>query len=288
MNILNKELDYKSILFGGVKYTVAIMGWIYSVVPEDAFATFPLNFNIPVCDGDIKNILVMFNRLCAFTIAYLLICFVIIVHRMFRQEVTIEGKNHVIDIRYGNIFELTNCLKVINFDECYTTTIGTKPYEIFPTSICGQYLEKTPLLNDDAIKRLIIENDISELPTKSKFNNQVCYESGTIVPNGEYLLLAFTKLNKIGLGEMSRKNFLDCLELMWKEIDKFRHQQDVCIPILGSGVTHIGNEEITQQELLNLMIMSYELSEYKIKRPNKLIIVCRRQSGFSLDNVYSL
>lgn len=106
------------------------------------------------------------------------------------------------------------------------------------------------------------------------------------VPNGEYLLMAFAKLDSSGLGHLDRDEYLKCLLLMWKEIDKYYAQNNVCISILGSGITRTGSgSNLTQQELLDLIIYSYKLCNTKIKNPNKLIIVCRKCDDFSINNI---
>ena len=82
------------------------------------------------------------------------------------------------------------------------------------------------------------------------------------MPNGIYLLLAFAKLDKDGLGRMTRDEFLACLSVLWKEIDKYYGQKDVCIPVLGSGITRMDDTSLTQQELLEIIIGSYRLSPH--------------------------
>ena len=120
---------------------------------------------------------------------------------------------------------------------------------------------------------------------KSKYKNKECYTSGKLVPNGDDLLLAFAKLDKNGLGQMTREEYLDALSVLWKEIDKYYGQKDVCIPILGSGVTRINGTSLTQQELLDMIIYSYKLSDNKIKNPYKLYIICKEKDDFSLNKI---
>ncbi len=98
--------------------------------------------------------------------------------------------------------------------------------------------------------------------------------------------MAFAKLDKDGLGRFfSYDEFLECLSLFWKEIDKYYGQNDVCISILGSGLTRIGDASFTKQELLDIIIGSYKLSRHKIKFPNKLRIVCKKSEDFSLNKI---
>lgn len=106
------------------------------------------------------------------------------------------------------------------------------------------------------------------------------------MPNGDDLLMAFAKLDADGIGKFfSHKEFLDCLSLLWEEIDKYYGQKDVCIPILGSGLTRINETLLTQQELLDIIIGSYKLSSHKIKSPYKLHIVCKKNDDFSLNQI---
>ena len=121
--------------------------------------------------------------------------------------------------------------------------------------------------------------------SKSDFQDKERYDSGMLVPNKDYLLMAFAKLNKDGLGRMSRDEFLDCLSTLWKELDKHYGQKNICIPILGSGVTRIDGESLTQQQLLDIIIASYKLSVHKIKSPYRLYIVCKKQDNFSLSKI---
>ena len=98
--------------------------------------------------------------------------------------------------------------------------------------------------------------------------------------------MAFVRLDRNGKGMFfSYQEFLDCLSTLWEEIDKYYAQKDVCIPILGAGLTRINGQSLNQQELLDIIIMSYKMNIYKIKKPYKLRIICKRNDGFSLNNI---
>ena len=105
------------------------------------------------------------------------------------------------------------------------------------------------------------------------------------MPYNEYLLLAFTKLDKDGLGRMSREDFLQCLDYLWMELDQYHADQSVAIPILGSGVTRFKDETLLQQQLLDMIIASYKVSPYKMKSPSVLHIVCQKNEYFSLNKI---
>lgn len=99
--------------------------------------------------------------------------------------------------------------------------------------------------------------------------------------------MAFAKLDENGLGRMTYEQYLDCLDLLWQQIDKYHGTEDVYVPILGSKITRF-DKELTQQELLDVMIASYRLSPFKMKVPYSLHIVCMKRDGFSLNNVFGV
>ena len=256
----------------------AVLGFVFSFIPDSLIDC--VNIYNKVQNTEIKT------ALTKFTIYLVLLIITVIITLLYfklRKKIIIKGYNYTILVQYGNIFELPDCKKIIAFDECFTTELGEAPHQIKPTSICGQYLTKNPTLD---VNTLIYNNEIVPATTPSQFQSKMRYESGTIIPNGEYFLMAFAKLNSSGLGCLSRDEYLDCLSLLWKEIDKYYAQNDVCISILGSGITRIKDgPNLTQQELLDLIIYSYKLCASKIKNPQKLIIVCKKNNDFSLNKI---
>ena len=165
--------------------------------------------------------------------------------RCVRRKVTIKGENYTIRVEYGNILKKKKCKRLIHFDECFTTDIGNQPEQIKETSLCGQYLKEHECLN---IPKLIEEAKLKPLDEKSRFKEKTKYQSGKMLP----------------------------------------YKNDVCIPVLGAGITRFesaSGESYTPQELLNLMILSYKLSSYKIKAPYKLRIISKRTPGISLDRI---
>lgn len=280
------------ILKRGITWALAVFSILLAILPESLFShccwvtkEFIGNYEwLRWIDAGECNIVI--TRVGCF-IGLVVICSIIsLMYSVLRCKVKIKGDNYSIVIEYGDLLKKKNCKRVINFDECYTTTVGIGPADIKKTSICGQYLEKNSNLN---IQQLILNRGAKPCRRKSKYNSKTCYEPGTIVPNGDDLLMAFARLDTNGSGlKFTVEEYLRCLSLLWKEIDSNYCQMDVCIPILGSGITRFENgnsQTIPQQELLNMMISSYRLSPYKIKSPCKLRIVCKRSYDFSLENI---
>ena len=225
----------------------------------------------------------LINRISILFIAFVLSIIINSLFDRIRSNVKIRGRNYCIQVEYGDLFECENCQRVISFDECFTTKIGTAPHEIKASSICGQYLNKNSELD---IKMILSESGLKPENSRSRYNNQKRYISGTIAPNGDDLLMAFAMLDENGRGFFpSRSAYLESLTVMWSEIHKYFQMKDVCIPVLGGGLTSIGDSNPTQQELIDLIIESYKLYAQKIKRPYKLRIVCRKEDDISLSKV---
>lgn len=281
-----------NVLKKGLSFAFAFVSLMFTFSPESFFAAIEWScvsqFIVELSGGKIKydDANIALNRVLLFIAVWIVAMIFYSVYIYLRETIVIKGEDYIIVVKYGNIFKETNCKKVISFDECFTTTIGNAPHEIKPTSICGQYLQANPNIN---MQQLIANAHLTKERGKSKFNRQDKYKSGSIVPNGDDLLLAFAPLDENGRGVFpSYKEFLDSLFLLWQELDKYYAQHDVCIPILGSGITRIGDgmsTYFTQQELLEMIIASYKLSPYKIKKPNKLRIICKKNEEFSLEKI---
>lgn len=270
----------------------AVITGVFTFVPESFFATRKwisqefLNRCEAFSDLEAEDINIIISRLICFGLTWIVISLGYTLFLRLKLWTTIKGENYSIRVEYGNILKKRNCKRVINFDECFTTQVGDKTADINPTSICGQYLLAHPELD---IQQLIDAENIKPAKTKSRYQQKTRYESGTVVPNGDDLLMAFAKLDDKGKGRFfSRDEYLKCLELLWKELENHYSEKDVCVPILGSGTTSFdggAGASISQQDLLNMIICSYKLNSHKIKAPHKLRIVCKKNKGFSINKI---
>lgn len=263
----------------GSAVAYAIVSTIFAVVPEDVFK---LGF-IP-CDSSETEIII-YNRVIVGIVIFVLANLFYLCYRKCRKSVSLTGKDYSISIEYGNLFKIHQGKKVINFDECYSTNVGQNPEDIKPDSVCGQYLSQYPL-NDSDMQNLLLQSRIQPIGV-SLYKCKSTYESGTIVPCNDFFLMAFAKLDENGLGRMTYEQYLDCLDTLWQQIDMYHGTDDVYLPILGSRITRF-ERELTQQELLDVMIASYRLSPHKMKKRYKLHIVCIEMDGFSLNNVFGV
>lgn len=273
-------------------WTIGIISFLFAFLPESFFSIKKWKIiNSIIAHNkkiDYYALNVVFNHLLCFIMIWMLLVIVYAILLKIKWFVIIKGKNYIIKVEYGDLFKVKKSRRVINFDECFTTNVGNNPEDIKTTSICGQYLVKNPNLN---IQELISKSNIKPESIKSKYNHKKRYKSGSIIQNGNDLLLAFAPLDKDGRAKFtSRSDYISCLSTMWEELFKYYNQQDISIPILGAGQTYIdinSGTSLTQQELLDIIILSYKLSPHKIKYPYKLRIICKKCKGFSLNNIES-
>ena len=268
----------KKTIIASSSITLAVFSLLLSLIPEDCFKCIKLLKDY----SDWTNIIV--NRLILLLIVFAGVYFSCLIFFALRRRVSISERNNVIQIEYGNIMAINKGKRIINFDECYTTTVGEKPGEIKPESLCGQYLKMHPELD---IQELIHEAGVEPEDERSLFEGKARYKSGTIVPNGNDLLMAFARLDENGRATMTYIQYLDCLNVLWEQINIYHGTSDVYVPILGSNITQLDND-LTQQQLLDIMIGSYRLSTKRMRRPYKLHIVCKHREGFSLNEVFGI
>lgn len=255
----------------------ALMSAILAFLPEDAFILGFISCEWP------KTAIVICNKIFLFIIL-LIVCNVInFLYKKLRKSVTISDKNTTIFIEYGDIFRIKHGWKVINFDECFTTKIGSNPGDIKPESICGQYLTRYPI---EDMQQLIEKSGIKP-KGYSQYENKECYEHGVIIPRDDFLLMAFARLDKKGRGFHTYESYLKCLDKLWEQIDLYHGTDDVYLPILGSRITRF-DKDLTQQDLLDIMISSYRLNPKKLKKPNSLHIVCKERDDFSLNRIWGV
>ena len=274
-------------------WAVTLSTGVFAFVPEDVFG----RCHVLKIVGD--KIAMIFWASCPFSpeeiaatlgrMLFLIAVFIIsmMINRFrFSRSVIIEKNGYSIRVEYGDLLKQEmwrrkKCLKVIPFDECFTTTVGSAPCNITPESLCGQYLKAYPI---DNMQELINAAGLTPCDEPSKYKSQPRYVSGSLIPRDDFLLMAFAKLDHDGRGMFeSRDGYLDSLSKLWDELDKYYGQCHVCIPILGSGITRIGDVNPTQQELTDMIICSYKLSQHKIKAC--LRIICRKCKGFSLMKI---
>lgn len=243
---------------------------LLSVISVIASILFLFVDIIPSC----KNILFLFVL-----VILVIIYFVIWIYSNIRQSIKLKINSSEIEVKFGDIFTEDKALKVIAFNEYFDTQVDESGQVVATTTLNGQFIEKFYKYNivelddiisgDSYIAEAIVENN----PTR-KLGKKTKYKLGTICVVEDYLLLALTHFNDKNIAYLEINDYINCLLKFWNEIDRIYAGRVVALPLLGSGITRFkGYENISDQELLELIIWTFKVSRIKFSYPSKVIIV---------------
>ena len=71
--------------------------------------------------------------------------------------------------------------------------------------------------------------------------------------------------------------YLEFLIKFWDEINRVYAQKSVNVPVFGSGITRIKeHRNISDEELLKIMLWTFRISEMRFKYPAKLTIIIHK------------
>ena len=205
----------------------------------------------------------------------------IIANKYKRIELTLN--NSKIEIFEGDIFDAKGN-KIITFNEFFDTIVDNNI--ISTTSLNGKYiLECYPKVS--LLDKIIEKNEHAKKciigTSKRTQGKQNKYKLGTIVKNNDYFLLAFSKFDENNCAYLEIPDYLSCLINMWDECNILYAGQSISLPLLGSGITRFKNyENISDQELLELILWSLKLSKFRLKGFGKINIVL---TSNTLDNI---
>lgn len=112
-------------------WALSITTAILTFVPDSIITS------LKYCDklSNDKNLLI--NRIGILILVFLGSLLLNVLYNSLRRKIKIKGANYTVQVEFGDLMESKNCQKIIAFDECYSTIIGTAPHEIKATSICG-------------------------------------------------------------------------------------------------------------------------------------------------------
>lgn len=221
------------------------------------------------------NIIIRAILAILFLLAIIVVYFVMWDSANKKTKSTILVNGNIVDIEVGDIFEQKNILKVIPFNEYFDTQVDEQI--VSSKTLNGQYilhhLSEPPeslserIMNDKRLNGLITCMDAKRAFSKAK------YPLGTIFKNNDYLLLAFSKFDADNRAYLDSKSMWECLINMWNEIDICYAGNTVGIPLMGSGITRTHNMHLSEQEILELIILSLKVSGIKINWNLKFKII---------------
>ena len=202
-------------------------------------------------------------KLCSgiiFSMVLILVFLYLLYKANHLDRIKLKMNGLVINIFYGDIFKAQG-LKVIPFNEYFDTAVDNKI--IAEKTLNGKFIKKYYSNVNDLDTQ--IETALSGKPfttnNERALGKKQKYELGTTIEiENEYLLTAFTHFDSKNKAYLSKIEYLLCLDKLWKELNRIYAQRDINIPLLGSGISRIGNN-LKLQDYLNIILTSIKLSD---------------------------
>lgn len=218
-----------------------------------------------------------------FFLGFLLVLIVVYIgiwiHANNLKKVTLSVNNSIIEIEAGDLFDCEG-FKMIAFNEYYDTLVDNEI--VSERTLNGKYIKRF-YPDASGLDEKILTNSHARDCILSSIQRArgKCdkYKLGTIIKDGQYFLLAFTKFDAENRAYLEINEYADCLLNMWNECDIHYAGNSVVLPLLGSGITRFrGYENISDQELLEMIIWTFKVSRIRFQYPAKAKIVLTKNS----------
>ncbi|MCK9607621.1 MAG: DUF6430 domain-containing protein [Methylomonas sp.] len=214
-----------------------------------------------------------------FLISLLLIYFEIWVwsNKLTNINVTIEGSD--VTIKVGDIFQESD-FKVIAFNEYFDTQVDNKI--ISEGSLNGVFIkEHLDIAVSDLDEHIAAydfdKDEILGANENRKQGKKLRHQIGSICIYKDYLLTAFTKFDDSNKALITMPEYLEFLINFWDRVNRVYAQKNVSTPIFGSGITRIqGHKNISDEDLLKIMLWTFRISEMRFKYPARLTIIIHK------------
>lgn len=194
-------------------------------------------------------------------------------------EVNLDVEGSIVTVKAGDLF-LQDGFKVIAFNEYFDTQVDDNI--ISHKSLNGLYIDNHlsgPISDlDQSISNYNFDEDeILEVNQERKVGKKQKYSLGTIFVNEDYLLTAFSKFDDKNRAFLTMPDYLGFLINFWDKVNRIYAQKSVSVPIFGSGITRIKeHKNISDEDLLKIMLWTFRISEMRFKFPAKLTIVIHK------------
>ena len=177
-------------------------------------------------------------------------------------------------------FAFTQKSEVIAFNEYFDTQVDD--VIISHNSLNGLYIDNylagsVSDLDHRISNHQFEEDELLEVNHKRKVGKTQKYSLGTIFVNNDYLLTAFSKFDDKNRAFLTMPDYLAFLINFWDKVNRIYAQKSVSVPIFGSGITRIKeHKNISDEDLLKIMLWTFRISEMRFKFPAKLTIVIHK------------
>lgn len=230
-----------------------------------------------IADNDDVWRVLLISYIFSLVLAYIILW----IYANKKEKIKLNINGNILEIRQGDIFaEPHDVWKVINVNEFFDTELGGKESLVSSESVQGKYLKKyysTEVTELDAR----IDEELSCVQGKRKITRKrgknIRYPLGTLFcdvkDDRRYLLTAFSKMDDANRAYLSMKDYVNFLMNFWEEIDKVYDGHSVTVSLFGTGILRMDSSDITEQDLLELIIWSFRNSHIRLAYGAKVTIL---------------
>ncbi len=255
--------------------------WVYFSVIS-GILSFILLFNI--VPDEYKDYLKCFGYISF--ILLISIYLIIWIRANCLTDVNIDVDGSTVNIKSGDLFSQDG-YKVIPFNEYFDTVVDEKI--ISSSSLNGIFINNYSNTAINNLDNHIIQNtdneDVLNPNTQRRLGGKVVkFKLSTIIVFNEYLLTAFSKFDEHNKAVLTMPEYIEFLINFWDRVNRIYAQKSVSVPIFGSGITRIKeHKNISDEDLLKIMLWTFKLSEMKFKHPAKLSIIIHKDKIDKID-----
>lgn len=216
----------------------------------------------------------------------LLICVILIIVYLIiwynannLKDINIDIDGSEVSIKSGDLFKEKG-LKVIPFNEYFDTIVDDKI--ISNSSLNGIYIKKYFPNNVNQLDKFIVDNSddldiINNQANRRLGGKSIKFKLSTIFVYEDFILTAFTKFDEHNKATLTMPEYIEFLINFWDRVNRVYAQRTVSVPVFGSGITRIKeHKNISDEDLLKIMLWTFKLSEMKFKYPAKLTIIVHK------------
>jgi hypothetical protein len=264
---------------------VRMQFWIvFSVV--SGILSFVLLFNI--VPDQYKDCLRAFGFI---TFGILVLIYILIwlkANRLTNISINIQGSD--IYIKCGDLFSEFG-LKAIPFNEFFDTTVDDKI--ISNKSLNGLFINNFFKDKIYELDKFIVDNSdaldiLDRNCQRQRGGKSVKFKLSTLFVYDNYIITAFSKFDEYNRANLTMPEYIEFLINFWDRVNRIYAQKSVSVPVFGSGITRIKeHKNISDEDLLELMLWTFKLSEMKFKYPARLTIVIHKDK-ISQINLFKL
>lgn len=196
----------------------------------------------------------------------------------YRGGITLNINNTLFCVKSGDIFKEHEGFKVIGANEYFDTSIGDGV--VHPPTLLGKYIEKnysateslkdldTRIANATRLKHFSLGLNVTRTTGKKRQ-----YKLGSIFVDRDYLLTAFSRVDDCNRCCLSIVDYMMFLFCFWEQLETCYSGKSITMPLLGAGMTKFKDSVIGDRQLLELILLTFKLSQIKIAYPAKVTVL---------------